>query len=299
MSKKLNFVNDVQGMTAENNRGRRGKNKSTAVQSHVHVAELETQLAIEKALGRERRKSYRETLKAVREVQSDCNRTIETVCAMYGQSMTEIVQAMGRNYSQVNGAESDRVAEAERAAVAEANSREVAHALHDPDEYTAAEAAADSTVKPTAKKPTAKKSTAKKSTAKKSTTAKKTAAKKTAAKKTAAKKTETVKAEKKATTAKKSYRKAVKRKVEMTDVHTVIGKNGVEYTVGKFTRTDNQKVMYGVWIESQVEDFAAARDYIKEMGAMWSGYASAYLFNELPDRFIKSGKATKKSVKLA
>ena len=146
MSKSLNRINATQGVSANNNRGRRGKNKSVAVQSHNHVTELEMKLAVEKAVGRERRKSYRETLKAVREVQAESNKTIETICTTFGQSMTQVVQSMGRNYATVDGNDRDMVAESDREAVKRANSREVARNLHDPEVFTVKESVADSTV---------------------------------------------------------------------------------------------------------------------------------------------------------
>lgn len=324
MAKKVNAINGIQAndttmnaVVSTRRTTRRGKTKDVAIQSHAHVDEYTRKLEIGKAKAAQKAADYKVM----------CDR-LDEAYDKYAKHMADAfgegVRLMMRNSATIQGNENDYAAAKEREFVAAANGRDVAHALHMADEFTVAEAVADSTVK-TATKTATKKTT---KTATKKTATKKTAAKKTTktATKTATKtenpemteltalynqglisetlfkamsakfSTENVESEKKTAPRRRTTSKGG-RKVDMTNIRTITAKNGVEYMVGDFTHTQTGEKLYGVWMESKTDDGVK---WLKDtFGVHYSPFAAAFVFNYKPDTYLKSGKAKKTTKKTA
>lgn len=315
MAKKVNAINGIQANDATMNAvistrktTRRGKTKDVAIQSHSHVDEYTRKLEIGKAKAAQKAADYKIM----------CDR-LDEAYDKYAKHMADAfgegVRLMMRNSATIESNEVDSVAAKERETVAEANKREVAHALHMAEDFTVAEAVADSTVK---NKTDAKKTATKKTTKK---TATKTATKKTATKTenpemaeltalynqglisetlfkamSAKFSAENVESEKKTAPRRRTTSKGG-RKVEMTNERTVTAKNGVEYMVGDFTHTQTGEKLYGVWMESKTDNGVK---WLKDtFGVHYSPFAAAFVFNYKPDTYLKSGKAKKTTKKTA
>ena len=331
MSKKLNLVNQNQSndKTAKavvgETRLRRGKaaNVGTVSAEHTEAVQLDLMLKLAKLEGeKSASRRYEKILSETHRRDIEAMRDTAIAC---GESAERIIRAAGFTYATINGGYVDEVARRDRIVVEEANSREVAHALHDSEVYKVSEAAADTTCKVSAPKSYLDTDEAKDKAAKRKAAAKKSAKpskddlaalealrdsgvlsdymfKKLSAKISESATTSTVKAaksESNTTTApRRNYnggRRANKRKVEMTNVHNVTGKDGIVYTVGMFTRTDNGETNYAVWME---EYKAEGTTFLKSLGFKWSGYAQAFITKENPDNAI-TGKSAKKSAKSA
>lgn len=311
MAKNVNAINGIQAndttmnaVVSTRKTTRRGKTKDVAIQSHAHVDEYTRKLEIGKAKAAQKAADYKVM----------CDR-LDEAYDKYAKHMADAfgegVRLMMRNSATIQGNENDSAAAKEREFVAAANGREVAHALHMADEFTVAEAVADSTVK--AKKTATKKTAAKKTATKKTT--KKTATKtenpemaeltalynqglisESLFKAMSAKfSTENVESEKKTAPRRRTSKGG--RKVDMTNVRTVTAKNGTEYMVGDFTHTQTGEKLYGVWMESKTDDGVK---WLKDtFGVHYSPFAAAFVFNYKPDTYLKSGKAKKTAKKSA
>lgn len=331
MSKKLNMINGVAGndktanaVVSADTRKRRGKLASVGTVSaeHTEAVQLDLMLKLAKLEGeKSASRRYEKILSETHRRDIEAMRDTAIAC---GESAERIIRAAGFTYATINGGYVDEVARRDRLIVEEANSRDVAHALHDSEVYKVSEAAADTTCKVSAPKSYLDTDEAKDKAAKRKAAAKKSAPakddlktlealrdsgilsdymfKKLSAKIAESATATTVKAaksENNTTSApRRNYnggRRANKRKVDMTNVHNVTGKDGIVYTVGMFTRTDNGETNYAVWME---EYKAEGTTFLKSLGFKWSGYAQAFITKENPDNAI-TGKSAKKSAKSA
>lgn len=331
MSKKLNLVNQNQSndktanaVVSAETRKRRGKLASVGTVSaeHTEAVQLDLMLKLAKLEGeKSASRRYEKILSETHRRDIEAMRDTAIAC---GESAERIIRAAGFTYATINGGYVDEVARRDRLIVEEANSREVAHALHDSEVYKVSEAAADTTCKVSAPKSYLDTDEAKDKAAKRKAAAKKSAKpanddlaalealrdsgilsdymfKKLSAKiaESATTSVKAAKSESDTTTApRRNYnggRRANKRKVEMTNVHNVTGKDGIVYTVGMFTRTDNGETNYAVWME---EYKAEGTTFLKSLGFKWSGYAQAFITKENPDNAI-TGKSAKKTAKSA
>lgn len=329
MSKKLNLVNQNQSndKTAKavvgETRLRRGKaaNVGTVSAEHTEAVQLDLMLKLAKLEGeKSASRRYEKILSETHRRDIEAMRDTAIAC---GESAERIIRAAGFTYATINGGYVDEVARRDRLIVEEANSREVAHALHDSEVYKVSEAAADTTCKVSAPKSYLDTDEAKDKAAKRKAAAKKSAParddlktlealrdsgilsnymfKKLSAKiaESATTSVKEAKSESNTTTApRRNYnggRRANKRKVDMTNVHNVTGKDGIVYTVGMFTRTDNGETNYAVWME---EYKAEGTTFLKSLGFKWSGYAQAFITKENPDNAL-TGKKSAKSKKTA
>lgn len=329
MSKKLNLVNQNQSndKTAKavvgETRLRRGKaaNVGTVSAEHTEAVQLNLMLKLAKLEGeKSASRRYEKILSETHRRDIEAMRDTAIAC---GESAERIIRAAGFTYATINGGYVDEVARRDRLIVEEANSREVAHTLHDSEVYKVSEAAADTTCKVSAPKSYLDTDEAKNKAANRKAAAKKSAParddlktlealrdsgilsnymfKKLSAKiaESATTSVKEAKSESNTTTApRRNYnggRRANKRKVEMTNVHNVTGKDGIVYTVGMFTRTDNGETNYAVWME---EYKAEGTTFLKSLGFKWSGYAQAFITKENPDNAL-TGKKSAKSKKTA
>lgn len=328
MSKKLNLVNQNQSndKTAKavvgETRLRRGKaaNVGTVSAEHTEAVQLDLMLKLAKLEGeKSASRRYEKILSDTHRRDIEAMRDTAIAC---GESAERIIRAVGFTYTTINGGYVDEVARRDRLIVEEANSREVAHALHDSEVYKVSEAAADTTCKVSAPKSYLDTDEAKDKAAKRKAAAKKSVKpskddlaalealrdsgilsdymfKKLSAKiaESATTSVKAAKSENTTTAPRRNYnggRRANKRKVEMTNVHNVTGKDGIVYTVGMFTRTDNGETNYAVWME---EYKAEGTTFLKSLGFKWSGYAQAFITKENPDNALLTGKKSAKSAK--
>lgn len=328
MSKKLNLVNQNQSndKTAKavvgETRLRRGKaaNVGTVSAEHTEAIQLDLMLKLAKLEGeKSASRRYEKILSETHRRDIEAMRDTAIAC---GESAERIIRSAGFTYATINGGYVDEVARRDRLIVEEANSREVAHALHDSEVYKVSEAAADTTCKVSAPKSYLETDAAKDKAAKRKAAAKKSAKpandelaalealrdsgilsdymfKKLSAKiaESATTSVKAAKSENTTTAPRRNYnggRRANKRKVEMTNVHNVTGKDGIVYTVGMFTRTDNGETNYAVWME---EYKAEGTTFLKSLGFKWSGYAQAFITKENPDNALLTGKKSAKSAK--
>lgn len=272
MSKKLNFVNQVQANDATANEAVKNNvqpwvnREKTGGRSHDEMLRLELELECAKRTMRAVNAERRKADKREAEARHDYITALVAMASKYSDAVEAIAVSMNTVYAQVTpsgiGEAHNKTLRAE--AVCNENcDRETLHIEEAPSKQ-------DASVR-----------------AKKTTTAKKTAKDTTTA--TTAKKTTTGKG------GKGKYTPKAKKGVQYEEEYTVTAKNGVQYKVGHFhhTKTDEE-----LWAVSCVEFSDDAKTWLKDtFGVHWSPFAGGFLFDYKPDTYLRRGSAKKTATK--